>query len=202
MTTNNDFHAVTFIHKLSHILTMPAALPEKPRRAPAKAGGILLVLFRHGPAADRNPLRYPDDDLRPLTPAGRKRVKAAGRGLRALGFVPERLHCSPALRARETAEILAETFRLPARTVRMEPALHGDADPAVLVRKVLRTEPAGRVLWVGHEPWLGEAVGLLTGGPPVPLRKAGVAFLEISPGGRRAVALRGLLPHEWLAALA
>jgi phosphohistidine phosphatase len=166
--------------------------------APGKAGGV-LALFRHGTAVERNSALFPDDDLRPLTPSGRKRVKAAARGLRGLGFVPARIFFSPALRARETAEILAEVFRLSAPDVRMEPALHGDADPGVLVRKTLRAKPRKGTLWVGHEPWLGEAVGLLTGGAPVPLRKAGVAVIEISPGGRRKGILRALVPPEWLA---
>lgn len=166
----------------------------------------MLVLFRHGPAAERSAAAYPDDDLRPLTPRGRKRVKAAARGLRALGFAPERVLFSPAERTRETAAIVAGVFRLEPSALVLEPALHPDADPGVLVRRTLRTGSGrphrrGRVLWVGHEPWLGEAAGLLTGGAAVTLRKAGAAFIEIPPGGvRRRGVLRALMPPEWLVA--
>jgi phosphohistidine phosphatase SixA len=79
----------------------------------------------------------------------------------------------------------------------------------VLVRKTLRSEASGKVLWVGHEPWLGEAVGLLiggtgggTGGGAVALRKAAVALVEIPSGVRRQGVLRGLIPPEWLALVA
>lgn len=112
--------------------------------APPGKGGLLLALFRHGPAADRNAMLYPDDDKRPLTPAGRKRVKASARGLRKLGFTPDKLLFSPSLRTRETAGILASVFGLASEAVRMEPALHIDTDPMVLVRKMLRTDPPGK----------------------------------------------------------
>lgn len=164
-----------------------------------RTNASLLALLRHGPAAERNAAAYPDDDARPLTPAGRKRVKASGRALRKAGFLPDRILFSPSLRARETAEILAKTFRSPDATLRVEPALHGDADPAVLSRKALRARPAGRTLWIGHEPGLGEAIGLLTGGPAVPLRKAGIAVLEL-PAGRGPARLKALVPPEWIAA--
>jgi phosphohistidine phosphatase len=163
-------------------------------------GGLLLALFRHGPAAERNATLYPNDDQRPLTPAGRKRVKASARGLRKLGFTPDKLLFSPALRTRETAGILADVFKLAPEAVRMEPALHIDTDPVVLVRQTLRTEPPGKVMWVGHEPWLGEAIALLTGGA-VALRKAAVALVDIPPGTRGKGVLRGLVPPEWLAAM-
>ena len=171
--------------------------PQRDERAPAH-GTMWLALFRHGPAEGRNAVSYLDDDARPLTSAGRKKVKAAARGLRALGLVPEVLRHSPALRAWETATLIADVLRLPAKAVSLEPALHPDADPGVLVRHALRHERAGRVMWVGHEPWLGEAVGLLTDAAPVALRKAGLALVEVSAGTRRKAVLRGLVPPEWL----
>lgn len=168
-------------------------------------GRSTLVVFRHGPAVERNAARYPDDDLRPLTPAGHKRVKVAGRALRKAGILPDRILFSPALRAKETAEILAKLFRSPAGALRVEPALHGDADPAVLVRKTLRVhakdDARGPTLWVGHEPGLGEAIGLLIGGAALPLRKAGIAVIEL-PSGRGSGTLKALVPPEWSASLA
>jgi phosphohistidine phosphatase len=55
-----------------------------------------------------------------------------------------------------------------------------------------------RVAVVGHEPWLGELIALLTTGESrhgetIPLKKGGVAILEgaPTPGG---MTLRALLP--------
>ena len=172
--------------------------PKREARAPVRSA-MWFALFRHGPAEGRNATLYPDDDARPLTSAGRKKVKAAARGLRKLGLMPDVLRHSPALRARETAALIADVLRLPAKALVLEPALHPDADPGVLVRHALRHESAGRVMWVGHEPWLGEAVGLLTESSPVALRKAGLALVEIPAGTRRKGILRGLVPPEWLA---
>ena len=179
-------------------------LPTPRNRVP-RASRALLVVLRHGPAVERNAARYPDDDNRPLTPAGRKRMKASGRALRKAGILPDRILFSPSLRARESAEILAKLFHSPAETLRVEPALHGDADPAVLVRKTLRAaakdDTHERVIWVGHEPGLGEAIGLLTGGQTLPLRKAGIAVIEL-PAGRGSGTLKALVPPEWITALA
>ena len=63
-----------------------------------------------------------------------------------------------------------------------------------------------RVGVIGHEPWLGELIALLTTGEPrhgetLALKKGGVALLEgtIAPGGMR---LRALLPPKILRRLA
>ena len=44
---------------------------------------------------------------------------------------------------------------------------------------------------VGHEPDLGELIGVLCGGPALPLKKAGLALLEGQPcaGGMTATLL-------------
>ena len=183
---------------------MPSRIPPSKRDAyPGKPGEALLALLRHGPAEEPDAARWPDDDARPLTRAGRKRVRTVARGLRRLGFVPDIVLYSPALRARDTAAIVAEAMGLKPAALTLEPALHADADPAVLVRKTLRARalPA-RTLWIGHEPGLGEAVGLLTGGAPAPLRKAGVAVIGISGAPSRRGVLRALLPPEWVSAAA
>lgn len=41
--------------------------------------------------------------------------------------------------------------------------------------------PGGDTVLVGHEPDLGELIGVLIGAPPIPLRKAGIAVLEGEP---------------------
>ena len=70
------------------------------------AATIELYLVRHGVAAERGP-KYPDDRLRPLTPAGVKRFAAAVPGLLELDVVIDFVLTSPLVRARDTATLLA-----------------------------------------------------------------------------------------------
>ncbi len=67
---------------------------------------VRVVVVRHGPAALRDPGRWPDDSVRPLTPKGAEQTRTAARGLvRYLGS-RVRLASSPAVRCRVTAELL------------------------------------------------------------------------------------------------
>ncbi len=132
-----------------------------------------LILFRHGPAVEREAWQGPDH-LRPLTDEGRKRtrqvVKAAKRLLKT-----DRLLTSPWVRARETTAILADVLGLDPDEVDWLAGGIASADERI------RELPHQDAILVGHEPDLGELAGLLKGGRPVPLKKAGFAILEGDP---------------------
>ncbi|MCI0346105.1 MAG: histidine phosphatase family protein, partial [Chloroflexi bacterium] len=70
------------------------------------AATIEVYLVRHAIAAERGP-SYPDDRLRPLTPAGIARFRESVAGLRELAVTIDVVLTSPLVRARETAELLA-----------------------------------------------------------------------------------------------
>ncbi len=145
-----------------------------------------VCFLRHGPAAARGP--GIDDDARPLTPEGRLRTREAARGIRRLRLGIDGIWTSPLPRARETAEILARALRLPAPKV--SDLLRPGVPPLRWLRLLRGTCP----VLVGHEPDLGEAVALLTGGRPdaFPLKKAGLAVVELESARRGS--LRLLLP--------
>ena len=63
-----------------------------------------LYLLRHGIAIPARPSPIEEDD-RPLTPKGKRRMKQIARGLRRLKITPDRLITSPLPRARQTAEM-------------------------------------------------------------------------------------------------
>ncbi|MGI9116098.1 MAG: SixA phosphatase family protein, partial [Gaiellales bacterium] len=65
-----------------------------------------VVIVRHAIAEERDPQRWPDDGLRPLTAFGRERFAPAARGLGTLVGRPERVLASPYVRTWQTAEIL------------------------------------------------------------------------------------------------
>ncbi len=137
-----------------------------------------LVVVRHAIAGDRVAFAetgQPDSE-RPLTDAGRKKMRANARGLRAVVPTLDVLATSPFLRARETADILAETY---GRKVDEVPALaHGGSRPALLAW--LQAQHAETIAVVGHEPDLSQLIGWLVTGeaaPIVPLKKGGAALL-------------------------
>jgi phosphohistidine phosphatase len=124
-----------------------------------------LLIVRHAEAAPGEP-----DELRPLTPAGRKSARALGRRLRDDGFVPDAVVTSPLLRARETAAAL--DLGEPAVDERLAPG----ASP-----EDVRDAATGRgatVLLVGHQPDCGRAV-LELAGVEVPFPPAGFYELDL-----------------------
>ncbi|MBI5947889.1 MAG: histidine phosphatase family protein [Chloroflexi bacterium] len=152
-----------------------------------------LCLVRHAIAVERGSPGYHDDALRPLTARGRERMREAAAGLRTL-FTPELILTSPLVRARETAELLLDVYKM--RELHVSDALAtGDEDSLL---QDLKGFDAGHVIAVGHEPHLSMALSYLLTGDRGAMRaafKKGAAALvvfenEASPG-------RGWL--EWLA---
>ena len=150
-----------------------------------------LCLVRHAIAVDRGSA-YIDDRARPLTPEGRKRMAEGARGLKRL-FRAEGIYSSPLLRARQTAEILAETFEL---KVRLLDALGNGDHPGTLAACASHGDES--VFLVGHEPWMGELLSLLLTGDAGAMSvvfKKGAAALVATAGAPAAG--NGIL--EWMA---
>jgi phosphohistidine phosphatase len=155
-----------------------------------------LVLIRHALAEDRDSFAASgrDDDERPLTDTGRRRMKANARGLR--GLVPRLslLASSPLARAWQTAEIVAAEFQ--AMPIERIDALRPGRHPRDLIRWLARQPAEATVAVVGHEPDLGKlALWCLTGtaAPAVEFKKGGAALITFD---RKPVAGGGRL--RWL----
>jgi phosphohistidine phosphatase len=165
-----------------------------------------LLLVRHGLAGKADPLVWPDDDLRPLTPKGRKAFKAAAKGLKREGPLPSLILASPALRTRETAAILAKALGLGGRALKDWDALHHGGTPQRALSLLARQRLPKSAALVGHEPWLGEFLSLLICGRPdagLGLEKGGAAWVQIAEGGKAKGRgrLHWLLTQDQLAAL-
>lgn len=137
-----------------------------------------LVIVRHAPAVDRAEWEGPDS-LRPLTDEGRARAKRVLRTVAPLMAGIGAVWTSPWARALATAEIAADAWSLPLH----RHAWLGGNGPAAGDR--VADLPDQDTALVGHEPDLGELIGVLIGGPAVPLKKAGIAILDgrAVPGG-------------------
>jgi phosphohistidine phosphatase len=147
-----------------------------------------VIIFRHGPAGERDADQWPDDGLRPLSPRGEERTQAAARGLARIEPDLRHIATSPLTRAAQTAHVLAQIYDAKVETL---DALR----PMGSYRKVieyLASRPSEDILaLVGHEPDLGRLAGVLVFGAPVavPLKKAGACAIEFdappkSGGGR------------------
>jgi phosphohistidine phosphatase SixA len=162
-----------------------------------------LILFRHGPAEERDPRKWPEDTDRPLSREGILETRRAAEGLARLEPAIDRVASSGALRARRTAELLREALGLKPPVSFWEELLPDSPAPPVLSRFATEVR-AGRVpVLVGHEPTLGELVGYALTGEAVSLARLGRAGAvgltfprSVAPGaaqiswmlGRRALA--------------
>jgi phosphohistidine phosphatase len=163
-----------------------------------------LLLVRHAIACERDPLRWRNDALRPLSPRGERRLRRAAAGLRRLGIRPARVYTSTLARPRQTAAILASEARWPEATAIDALA---PAQPVRQLMRMLAAQHVARIAVIGHEPYLGHllagCISADTDPPQVEFRKGGIACVAfrgaIRPGGGR---LRWLLTPRMLRALA
>lgn len=157
-----------------------------------------LYFVRHGTAARKTTWRE-DDDLRPLTRAGRARFRSAAKSLAAAGVLaPERILTSPLVRATQTADILSKILggETPPE---VEPRL-GHTFGVDDLRILLAQKPRiNSIAIIGHNPSLCEVLSAITGGCNVDLRKGAVALVEITDARMPAGRLMWLVPPTILA---
>ncbi len=141
-----------------------------------------LWVVRHAIAISRDDPDCPPDPDRALTERGRRRMEEAAIGLRKLEVLPQRILTSPYLRARETAEIIAETLPFPVVVEETE-SLEPDQDPMVLLGELGRSRDAPTLV-CGHAPHLDGLIARVVDAPRefTRLKKGGAVGLEL-PGG-------------------
>jgi phosphohistidine phosphatase len=153
-----------------------------------------LLVIRHAIAEDRETFTGSSDAERPLTAKGKRRMRDGVRGMKTVIRRLDLLASSPLVRARQTADIVAETYR---RVPRVEIAeLSPGAEPEAFEAWLVGQAGHEIVAVVGHEPTLSQCVTWLLAGRPgsVLELKKGAACLVDFPG---AVA-RGKGVLQWL----
>jgi len=131
---------------------------------------VRLVIVRHAEAASGEP-----DELRPLTPEGRRTARALGQRLADEGLHPDAVLTSPLLRARETAQELARPAGLEAEP---DDRLAPGATP-----ESVRAAAGGRgetVIVVGHQPDCSRIAAALVGGEEPAFPPGGMLAIELS----------------------
>ena len=139
-----------------------------------------LYLLRHGLAVERGTAGFEEDSQRPLTPKGRRKLEKIAEALKASGLEIDQIVSSPYLRARETAHVVARTYKLKVDLCdHLQPAM----DRSGLRQELAASYPtATNMMLVGHEPDLCELTCELIGAPSYALsglKKGGLAGLEL-----------------------
>ena len=154
-----------------------------------------LLVLRHAKSSWNDPAL--DDHERPLNKRGRRDGPRMGELVREYGLIPDVVISSDAVRARLTAEAVAEAARY-AGEILLDPHLYL-ACPADIL-SLLRTvrENAETVMIVGHNPGLEELVEQLTGErqdlPTAALAQIG---LPIDQWRDLKLSTRGTLVGHW-----
>ena len=142
-----------------------------------------LYLMRHGIAVAADDPASTDDNERPLTGKGIKRMRRAARGLARLEIPFDGILTSPLLRARQTAEIVASALRLETHLEAIS-SLAPDSTVDHLLFGLTRYQDRKHLLLVGHEPLLGHTISALLCGDrsqdlSVAVRKGSLCRIEI-----------------------
>lgn len=141
-----------------------------------------LVIIRHADAGERDPKKYPDDRLRPLSLDGRTDMLRVARGMRRLGITFDRIVDSGLVRARQTAECVCDAYEIDRASIATVEALAPEADPEETVAALRKLKGAKSVAAVGHQPQLGRLAGYLVASNPdlpIELKKAGVCLVTV-----------------------
>jgi phosphohistidine phosphatase len=144
----------------------------------AEAAPMLeLYLVRHAVAAERGD-EYPDDSKRPLTSQGMSRFRREAKALDALGVSMAMILTSPLTRAKQTAEILAESVKGRPSIVTTD-SLAPSGTAAAVIQEVGKHARKGSLALVGHEPNIGELAARLIGArSPIEFKKGAVCRID------------------------
>jgi phosphohistidine phosphatase len=150
-----------------------------------------LFLMRHGIAEAEPSEGGLSDRERPLSPKGLKRTRQIAGGLAALKLSFDRILTSPLVRARETAQIVAESLNIEGK-VEETSELAPDGSVQTVISRLAELRDEKSILLVGHQPLLGEIASFLLSrgkGIKLRLRKGGLCCLEVDDVGSNSPAI-------------
>ncbi|HWW03624.1 MAG TPA: phosphohistidine phosphatase SixA [Candidatus Acidoferrum sp.] len=140
-----------------------------------------LYLLRHGLAVEPGTHGFAKDADRPLIPKGERKLWKIAEAIEAMAISFDLILSSPYVRARQTAEIIAEALNA-RKKVEFSDALVPAGSVKRLIESLNHLQPAREnVLLVGHEPYLSELISLLVSGRvgfAVVMKKGGLCKLS------------------------
>jgi phosphohistidine phosphatase len=142
-----------------------------------------LYLVRHATASDI----AASDAERELTREGQEEARTVGVVLVELGVKPSRVWSSPLVRARQTAEIIAQATKFRGEVELLDELTNGTST-TTLSKALQSYSSQEEILLVGHMPSLSEHLAAFIGSKSphgLPLGKGSVAcvdLVELRPG--------------------
>jgi len=130
-----------------------------------------LYFIRHGEAQDL----APTDHSRELTERGKERVSKSAQVLKRLGITPKVIYSSPRIRAKQTAEIIAEALGM---DVTITEDVNFGFDTSNVKLLIKKSSTSDEVMFVGHNPDMSQIVHKLTGAS-VAMKKGGLARIDV-----------------------
>ena len=153
-----------------------------------------MHLLRHAHAGDAFEW-IGDDDLRPLTKKGRRQSERLGAFLETHGVRPDVIVTSPLVRARQTAEIVAEALGMTVKTDQRLGSGFGKRELWALLDET----GAREVMFVGHDPDFSSLLTYLIDAAGMSMRKGTLATVDLQTKlGDGEGELRWLVPPDLL----
>ena len=149
-----------------------------------------LYLMRHAIAVAGGEQGVDTDSERPLSAKGIKRMRKAARGLKRLEITFDALLTSPLLRARQTADIVAQATGLSDQVEEIS-ELAPESSVDTLISGLARFRGREHLLLVGHEPLLSQTVSFLLTG-----KKNQELGIELKKGALCRIEVDGLPPDK------
>jgi phosphohistidine phosphatase SixA len=144
----------------------------------ARGPTIQLCLLRHADAGD--PEAWTGDDAaRPLSPKGQAQAERLATFLHGVRYDVDAVISSPKVRARQTAEIVADGL---GAKVRLDDRLGGALDAATVDAILDDAGSPERVVLSGHDPDFSDLLNALSGAGGLTMKKG--AFARIDVRGR------------------
>lgn len=167
---------------------------------------MYLLVIRHAIAEDRDEFARTssNDDERPLTPFGKRRMRKNAEGLRRTASHIELLAASPLVRAQQTARIVADEFQL--RDIETIEALRPERHPREVLTWLGKQSADATIAVIGHDPQIGQLLSWCIAGSEtagIVFKKGGAALVEFTakPAGGKGM-LHWFLTPAQLRALA
>jgi phosphohistidine phosphatase len=158
---------------------------------------VKLYFLRHGEAGNREDWRG-DDNLRPLTKDGIKKMQREAETIAKLDLDLDLILTSPLVRAKQTAEIVATELDLEDRLIE-DDDLGLDFNFERLRAIIASRRDAQAIMLVGHEPSMSQTLGQLVGVGKIELKKGALAGVKLVSSSSASGELICLVPAKVLA---
>ncbi|MGB4204651.1 MAG: histidine phosphatase family protein [Bacteroidales bacterium] len=135
-----------------------------------------LFVIRHARSSGK--VAGVHDHERPLLPAGKAQIKTIGSKLLSLNVKPDLILCSTALRARQTAQLLAESLDIPADIIEADSELYLIDSRELKFKITQLPDNIHTVFVIGHNPAMTDFVNYFLNPMTDNLPAAGLIGIE------------------------